>query len=415
MKEITLIKPNSKNKNYQELSNSLTAIAPPLWMSFRAAQLEYNGYHVTVIDSELDDFDINNIADDVELFPSGNHSSAYYQEQEGINALRLLLLEKNKNVKVWTGLPQIDFNLSPAWNHFNMSKYRAHNWHCWNEKYIPREPYGIVCSSYGCPFKCNFCTINDFYGSGFQERDLVTIFNEIKELVEVYNVKNIKFIDELFLFNMKRIDQLCDMIIAEGYNLNMWAYAKIDIMSGHILEKLKKAGMNWLGTGIESGDEDIRSDMMKGRYSNRQIKDKVQMMKDYGIAVCGAFIFGFMNDNYTTMLKTLDFAKELMCEMSSFHSMMAYPGSTYYNVVKELGWYIPQKWSEYSQFSYDSHPVRTKYLNSSAVLQFRDYAFQSYFTDERYLSMIRKRFNDNVVDDINNVTKIKLKRRLYES
>jgi radical SAM superfamily enzyme YgiQ (UPF0313 family) len=415
LKRVLLLRPNSKRKNYQELENELAAIAPPIWMAFRASHLEKLGYDVKVIDAEIDDFDIDNPpAVDIEIFPSGNHSSAYIQQKEGITELAAQLDKRNYKVKIWDLLPLIDIDDSPDWSKFPMDKYKCHNWHNWSWKY-PREPYGIVCSSWSCSFRCDFCAVPAYYGTGFKERDLDLVFSEIKDLVENYNVKNFKFIDEMFLFHHRRIAQLCDMIIAQDWNLNIWAYAKIDIMPPYILPKLKQAGFRWLGIGIESGNEAIRKNTLKGRYTNQQIKDTIGMIKASGIYISGAYIFGFLDDNIDTMYETLDFAKELNCEQSNFHCMMIYPNSSIYEIYKKMGWYLPQKWSEYSQYSYDCHPARTRYLTSAQVLRFRDDAFHDYYTSDKYLNMMIEKFGEATVEEIKAMTKIRLRRKLYNA
>jgi anaerobic magnesium-protoporphyrin IX monomethyl ester cyclase len=53
-------------------------------------------------------------------------------------------------------------------------------------------------------------------------------------------------------------------------------------------------------------------------------------------------------------------------------------------------------------------------LTSKDVLQFRDDAFHIYFSNKYYLDMIEQKFGEKVVTHINNMTKIKLKRKLLE-
>ncbi len=39
---------------------------------------------------------------------------------------------------------------------------------------------------------------------------------------------------------------LCDLIIKGGYDLNIWAYARVDTVNEPMLKKMKQAGINWL-------------------------------------------------------------------------------------------------------------------------------------------------------------------------
>lgn len=50
-----------------------------------------------------------------------------------------------------------------AWDLFPMDKYRAHNWHCFQNP-EQRQPYAIIYTSIGCPFKCTYCCVNASYG-----------------------------------------------------------------------------------------------------------------------------------------------------------------------------------------------------------------------------------------------------------
>ena len=46
------------------------------------------------------------------------------------------------------------------------------------------------------------------------------------------------------------------------------------------------------------------------------------------------------------------------------------------------------------------------------MLKFRDEAFQKYFSNPRYLDMVRKKFGEDVVAHLSEMTKIKLNRKL---
>jgi len=50
-----------------------------------------------------------------------------------------------------------------AWDLLPMEKYRAHNWHCFEDIHR-REPYVSMHTSFGCPYKCAFCCINAPFG-----------------------------------------------------------------------------------------------------------------------------------------------------------------------------------------------------------------------------------------------------------
>jgi len=410
MAEIILLRPNTRSKNYQNLASDVAAIEAPLFMALRASQLVT--LEPEIIDAEVQDFDIDKFKNDrIEIFPTGNHPSAFIQQRDGIEDLKKELIKRGNKVRVWDKLPYFDICNVAVWELFPMDSYKAHNWHCWGG--YARNPYGVVASSYSCPYNCEFCCIKDYYGK-YVERPIDSVVYDIKRLVSKFGVTNIKFIDELFFYKPERVKELCEKIISKGFKLNIWAYARVDTVSKDLLPLLKKAGFRWLCLGIESGNEEIRQENLKGSFSNNKVKEVVKSIRDSGIYVNANYIFGFADDNMRTLNETLDLALELNAEYANFYSMMAYPGSLLFKQAIERGWEVPSTWSGYSQYSYDCHPLRTKHLTSEDVLKFRDKAFKTYYTNPDYLSMMLDRFGEETIQDISKVVAIKLKRKLLE-
>lgn len=301
-----------------------------------------------------------------------------------------------------------------AWDLLPMDKYRAHNWHCF-EHIFDRQPYASIHTSLGCPYKCSFCCINAPFGkSTYRMWSPEEVIKEIDILVNEYGVKNIKFVDEMFVFNKKHVLGICDLIIERGYDLNIWAYARVDTVKDVFLEKLKKAGVRWLALGIESGSKHVRDGVEKGRFGGSEILKVVHKIQDAGINVIGNYIFGLPDDTYESMQETFELAVEANCEFANFYCAMAYPGSKLYTMAEENGWELPESWIGYSQHSYDCRPLRTEALTAAQVLKFRDEVFHLYFENPRYLELVKTKFGNDVLAHIEEMTKIRLKRKIVE-
>ena len=300
-----------------------------------------------------------------------------------------------------------------AWDLLLMEKYRAHNWHCF-DGINNRMPYGVIYTSIGCPYSCVFCCINVPFGkAGIRFRSPELAVNEIGLLVSMYGVKNIKIADELFILKEKHYMTILDLLIQRGYELNMWAYARVDTVKPENLKKMKKAGINWLALGIESANPEVRDGASK-KMKIKDIRNAVKSIQDEGIRVIGNYIFGLPDDTLETMQETLDMAIELKCEFANFYSAMAYPGSKLHDIVIKEGWELPKEWHGYSQHSYETLPLPTKYISAKEVLKFRDDAFNSYFKDQGYLDMIEDKLGDDVRAHIQNMTKNRIKRKILE-
>ena len=307
-----------------------------------------------------------------------------------------------------------------AWDLLPMDRYRAHNWHCLGN--LQRQPYVALYTTLGCPYHCTFCCIQSPFKSGEQQLGYKqsvnsyrfwsprSVVRQIDRLVSEYGVRNIKIADEMFVLNPRHVVAICDLIIEREYELNLWAYARVDTVREGMVDKLKRAGFNWLAFGIEAASERVRDDVQKG-FDQDQVYKTIEVVRAAGINVIGNFIFGLPEDNLQTMQATLDLALELNCEFANFYCAMAYPGSKLYQTAVQEGWPLPGRWSGYSQHAVDTLPLPTRYLSSAEVLRFRDHAFQVYFNGPRYLDLIKQKFGPEAGQHIQEMVSYSLERR----
>lgn len=299
---------------------------------------------------------------------------------------------------------------SPAWDLLPMTKYRAHNWHCFGS-IEERQPYGVIYTSLGCPYHCTFCCINAIFGKpGIRFRSAKRVVEDIDLLVREYGIRNIKITDELFAINEKRVIEICDLLIDRDYDLNIWAYARLNTVTPLMLQKMKQAGINWIAYGFESGSERVLKAVNKA-YDLESVDRVIAETYDAGLYIGANFIFGLPEDDFDSMQETLDLAMHINAEWANMYVTMAYPGSQLYQQALQEGTPLPQTWTGYSQYSYDCLPLPTNYLTAGQVLSFRDYAFHSYFENPRYLDKIHRMFGLNAVKHIEKMTVHRLKRQ----
>ena len=308
-----------------------------------------------------------------------------------------------------------------AWDLLPMEKYRTSNWHAMSNN-NERQPFASLYTSLGCPFRCSFCCINAPFGNNnlenwdyernkFRFWDPNFIIGEFDKIHEM-GIRNVKIADEMFVLYQRHFMELCKLLTDRKYDFNIWAYARIDTVKEEYLETLKNAGINWLALGIESGNAVVRKDVVKGKFTEVNIKDLVKKIQGHDINVIGNYIFGLPEDNFDTMQDTLDLSIDLNCEFSNYYSAMAYPGSKLYLDALQEGWELPSDYVGFSQHAYQTQPLPTKHISAAEVLGFRDKAFLEYYTNDKYLGMIKSKFGAETRQDIENMTKIKLKRKL---
>ena len=308
-----------------------------------------------------------------------------------------------------------------AWDLLPMKKYRAHNWHCFGD--LERQPYASFYTTFGCPYHCSFCCIQAPFKSGEKvaglegKRQQLSIlesaschWRKLKNWSRSMACETSRSPTRCLCLNPRHVLGICDAIIDRGYDLNIWAYARVDTVKEDMLDKLKRAGFNWLAFGIEAASERVRDDVDKG-FGQEEIFRTIEKVRAAGINVIANYIFGLPEDDLESMQATLDLALELNCEFANFYSAMAYPGSQLYSLALKEGWPLPEKWSGYSQHAVDTLPLPTKHLSGAEVLRFRDHAFQVYFNNPGYLEMIALKFGVQTAREMKEMVSHRLERK----
>ncbi len=314
-------------------------------------------------------------------------------------------------------LPGMAWDLLPS-----LKKYRTAGWHSWSNN-SEKQPFAALYTSLGCPYTCSFCMINIINRTNSadnissQDSNIFRwwspefIIKQFDYFAE-QGVKNVKIADELFVLNPNHFMKICDMITERKYDFNIWAYSRIDTCKPQYLEKLKKAGINWLGLGIENPSSVIRKEVHKDSFKNVKIIDIINSIRDSGINVAANYIFGLPEETKESLEFTYNFAEETNTEMVNFYSAMAYPGSPLYLESRKNNIKLPDTYSGYSQHSYDTQNLPSKYLSAAEILAFRDKSWDKYHTNPKYLKLLETRFGINAVNNLKETTKIKLKRKL---
>ncbi len=94
---------------------------------------------------------------------------------------------------------------------------------------------------------------------------------------------------------------------------------------------------------------------------------------------------------------------------------MALPGSQLYKEAIDNKVKLPDSYEGFSFHSYETQPLSTKYLSAAEILELRDKAFIKYHTYKPFLDLIEKKFGKKAMDNIIEMTKIKLKRKILEN
>jgi hypothetical protein len=177
--------------------------------------------------------------------------------------------------------------------------------------------------------------------------------------VESIRANTILFNDDNFFTDVKRSEEICDLIIARKIKKRFLAQARIEI-SKHprLLEKMVKAGFKMLFMGIESPHDHILAELNKG-FNSDTIRKSFAVLKKYPIYYHGYFIYGNIGETEEEMLYIAKFAKEINLDSITFQKLRIEKFSPLRKVAESTpGYHVTYRGELYSD-TY-SHPALKK-------------------------------------------------------
>ncbi len=305
--------------------------------------------------------------------------------------------------------------------------YRSPFWHA---NYIDefRSPYAAIQTSLGCQFKCSFCMINLINKNDNAEIGIADKYNkmrhwsvsfvehEFKKLIAL-GVNTIRITDEMFLLNKKYYIPIINSLIKLNINdkLKIWVYSRIDtVPNPEILKKIRKAGIRWLALGIESANKKIRLEISKGKFEQVKVNEVVKQIEDADINVMANYIYGLPGDTKKTIEETFSLSTDLNTLGWNTYPVIALPGSPLYFEALLMNKKLPKKYEEFSFHSYETIPLENEYLKGYEILSLRDNNFEKYFQRKSFKEKIKKKFGNIALMNINEMLKVKVKRRLID-
>ncbi len=193
------------------------------------------------------------------------------------------------------------------------------------------RPYGMIQTVRGCPYKCNYCVKS--YGTKLAQLDTPRVIEEIKQWVQLFGVKSIRFIDDTFTINRQRVIELSKAIIDNNIHIEWACLSRTDNLDAELLTWMKKSGCKRIYFGMESGSQRML-DIYKKNVRVEDALAALHLCRAAGIETAAFFMSGHPEETETDFLETVDFAKKAKLNYASFNPLTPYPGTGLFNELK---------------------------------------------------------------------------------
>lgn len=252
-------------------------------------------------------------------------------------------------------------------------------------KSLSEDRAANIISSRGCPFHCTYCLSDMMWERKYRDRSPENVMDEIEHLINDYGVMEFNFNDDLFTANKKRLIKFCELLIERKLNTKWICMSRADYIKPEILILMKKAGCGKIAMGLESGSEEVLKVMKKPIDLSRSIK-AVREIKKAGIKVGVSFVIGHVGETAETIKETIHLAKECNPDTIAFFQASPYPGTEFYNMVKEAGYLRPGlKWADYAIVSNQISTVDLPGLPAEQIHKWVKKAYRSFYLSPKFV------------------------------
>lgn len=198
-------------------------------------------------------------------------------------------------------------------------------------------------TSRGCAFNCYFCN-NIERAQKVRFRSPENVVRELEEINKI-EIKDVIFFDENFTLDIKRVEEICDIIIGKKLKIKWQCRSRADMkLNLNLLGKMKKAGCRMIQFGIEAGSQRIQKVINKN-LNLENVSKLLKNVKKAGILIYGNLMIGHPTETKEEMEETLEFALKTKMDYISISIFGPLPKTVFYeqgikdNVIKADYWY----------------------------------------------------------------------------
>jgi len=187
----------------------------------------------------------------------------------------------------------------------------------------------------GCPMNCKMCAESCMTkNTKVRVRHPKDLLSEIQYVNNVYNITKFKFLDPTWCYPKSAVFDFCEEKIKSGIDIKWEGMAHAGFITKNMLKIMKASGCDQINIGVESGSQKILNDINKGVTVNK-IKKVFKWGHELDLSMRAFFILGTSEESNDSIRKTEQLVEEINPDYVGFSILCPYPGSDYYNLIKD--------------------------------------------------------------------------------
>ena len=196
----------------------------------------------------------------------------------------------------------------------------------------------------GCPYSCTFCINSGFhelYGGRtpyYREQEIPRLIDEMVEKKERHNLAFVYLVAESFLTTTRKRVEEFGRLYRDRVGLPFWVEARPESVTRAKVALLSEIGCEGISIGVESGNYQLRRNVLDRNVSDATIIRAFELLADSGIRVSANNIVGFPTETRDMIFETIEINRRIETQSVMVSFFSPYKGCTLRQACEREGY-----------------------------------------------------------------------------
>lgn len=198
------------------------------------------------------------------------------------------------------------------------------------------EQYSFIITSRGCPSACTYCCSPSFWGRTVAFRSPENIVDEMERLYRERGIIYFSIRDDNFTLRKERVIRFSRLLRERGVHVLWNCQARVDTVDLEMILEMKRAGLEHIQYGVESGSLRIL-EMMEKRTTPEVIRRAAEVTRRAGVLLSIYLMAGMPGETEEDIGETMRLIRGIRPHDGIVSPVALYPGTALFDRLGDTG------------------------------------------------------------------------------
>lgn len=248
-------------------------------------------------------------------------------------------------------------------------------WKDYSYRPTPGSTLAVVSYARGCVQACSFCSQQLFWEQTWRSRTPENFVDELQFLRTEFGVNVAMIADEAPTTSAKDWRRVLDLLVERDLGMEILLETRVTdiVRDEHILDRYRRAGIDHIYVGVESGSQD-QLDRFNKNIKVEQSKKALDLINEADMISETSFVLGMPEDTAASIKETVKLAQYYNPDLAFFLAIAPWP---YAKIYDELKPYIESY--DYSLYNLVEPVIKPTAMTRDQVSQALFSAFKNFY------------------------------------